>query len=210
MSYKSKVRENLDPPRARFAILTRRKTKSKFELNFINLIRNIPKKTTLKNKVEQLVREAEKLIEIEDYQNAEILLNQVLEENPNNAEGHYLLGETLCKKENFSSAVDHLRKALLLLPEHPRILHLLGWVTFMNGDPDSGRKFMLLSLEKLPEVQTYCDLAVLENGQGNFEKAMEYALKAREIEPDSQMVQEVIEAIRYFKMLREQLTDKMN
>lgn len=170
----------------------------------------MPKKTTTKDKAEKLVREAEKLIEIEDYQNAEVLLNQALEENPNNAEGHYLLGETLYKLESFSSAVEHLRKAFSLFPGHPRILHLLGWATFLNGDPDSGRKFMLLSIEKLPEVQTYCDLAVLENGQGNYEEAMEYALKAREIEPESKMVQEVIEAIKYFGQLHEELSNKIN
>jgi len=39
---------------------------------------------------------------------------------------------------------------------------------------------------------------------------MEYALKAKEIEPESEMVQEVIEAINYFKMLREQIANKMN
>jgi len=170
----------------------------------------MPKKITSKNKVEQMVREAEKLMEINDYQNAEILLNQALEENPNSAEGHYLLGEALCKQENFTLATEHLRKAFSLLPGHPRILHLLGWATFLNGDPDSGRKFMLLSLEKLPETQTYCDLAVLENGQGNSKKAMEYALKAKEIEPDSKMVQEVIEAINYFKMIRGQIISKTN
>lgn len=69
---------------------------------------------------------------------------------------------------------------------------------------------MLLSLEKLPETQTYCDLAVLENSQSNSEKAMEYVLKAKEIEPDSEMVQEVIEAIKYFSGSREELLDKVN
>jgi len=173
-------------------------------------VTNKKNKKLSKNKVGQLVREAEKLIKADNYQNAEILLNQAVEENPNNVEAHYLLGEVLSKQDNFSLAIEHLRKALFLFPEHPRILHLLGWVTFMNGDPDSGRELLLLSLEKLPEVQTYCDLAVLENGQGNSEKAMGYALKAKEIEPESEMVQEVIEAINYFKMLREQIANKMN
>lgn len=171
---------------------------------------NMQNKKISKNKVEQLVRKAEKLMEIDDYQNAEILLNQALEENPDNAEAHYLLGEALSKLDNFGLALEHLRKALFLFPGHPRILHLLGWVTFMNGDPDSGRKFMLLSLEKLPELQTYCDLAVLENGQGNSQQAMEYALRAKEIESDSEMVQQVIDAINYFRRLREEQSDKIN
>lgn len=169
------------------------------------------RKKILVDEVEQLVRKAENLImEKDDYTTAAEILEQVLNKDSENIEAHYLLGESLSKKDNFGLALEHLRKALSLSPEQPRILHLLGWVTFMNGDPDSGRKFMLMSLEKLPEIQTFCDLAVLENGQGNSEKAMEYALKAKEIEPASGTVQEVIEAIKYFKMVRDQITSKIN
>ncbi len=167
-------------------------------------------KKTVENKIENLLRKAEKLIGACNYQDAELLLNQVLEENSDETEGHYLLGGVLCKQSKFSLAVDHLKKALYLSPGHPRVLHLLGWAIFLNGDPDSGRKLILQSVEKLPDAQAYCDLAVLENQQGNYDKAMEYALKTKEIEPENETVQEVIGVITFCRKLREQSLDSIH
>jgi len=167
-------------------------------------------KNSSKSNVEKLVRKADQLMELNGYSEAKVILENVLEKEPENVEAHYLLGEVLSKQNDFSSAINHLNKALSLCPGHPRILHLLGWATFMNGNPDLGREFLLLSLTKLPEVQTYCDLAVLENKQGNFEKAMEYANKAKVIEPENKMVREVIGVITYFRKLRQQLSSEIN
>lgn len=128
-----------------------------------------------------------------------------------NSEGHYLLGEALCKQQYFAKSVVHLKKANSLLPDHPRILHLLGWTTFMNGDPNLGRQFLCSALKKLPnDVQIICDLAVLENQQGNTNKAIEYATLAMKIEPNNPMVQEVLMVINAVGKMRDQLKNKAN
>ena len=84
-------------------------------------------KNSSKSNVEKLVRKADQLMELNGYSEAKVILEKVLEKDSENVEAHYLLGEVLSKQNDFSSAVNHLKKALSLLPGHPRILHLLGW-----------------------------------------------------------------------------------
>lgn len=133
------------------------------------------------------------------------MLKKILTLDDTNPEVYYFLGEALCKQEHFSESVKMLQKADTLLPNHPRILHLLGWATFLNGDPASGRKLLLLSLKKLPtEISTLCDLAVLENEDGNGEKAKELAQRALSIDPTNSMAQEVFQVVSFVNNLRDE------
>lgn len=159
----------------------------------------------------KLIREAEQLIILNKYKESELILNEVLSLDDNNPEGHYLLGEALCKQQYFARSVEHLKRANSLLPDHPRILYLLGWAIFMNGDPDSGRQFLYSALKKLPhDIQIICDLAVLENQQGNTDEAIGYATLAMKIEPQNPMVQEVLMVINTTGKIRDQLKNKTN
>lgn len=164
-----------------------------------------------KDKVKRLLREAEKCLILGENYNAEIISRQIIELKPNNSEAHYFLGEALCKQEKFQESVDVLRQADQLLPDHPRITHLLGWAIFMNGDVELGRKLIKQALERIPDdIQILCDLAVLETRQGNGDLAKEYALRAFEIDAIHPLVQEVFKTVLRFDKERTRLIRKIN
>lgn len=146
-----------------------------------------------------LVRKAEKLILSNQYAEAQDVLLDALQDDPDNPEAYYLLGDVLCKLQRFKDAITALQKADRLLPKHPRIYHLLGWSIFMDGDVEAGRVFMEVALKAEPDdIQLLTDLAVLEIRAGNFVKAQDYILRGKKIAPDDKMLVEV-----------EMLADKM-
>lgn len=117
----------------------------------------------------------------------------------------------LCKQRKFPQSLDALTKANKLLPQHPRIIHLLGWAVFMNGDADRGRKLMKQALKTIPlDVQMLCDLAILEIQQGNGKEAKEYAVKANEIDPSNHLAQEVFMKVVAFDKERARLIRNTN
>ena len=81
----------------------------------------------------------------------------------------------------------------------------------MNGNSDIGRKLMNKAHYLFPEdIQTLCDLAVLENKEGNENQALIFINKALEIDPENEMAEEVYQAILYFRELRSKLKNKVN
>lgn len=165
----------------------------------------------MKKDITYLLKTAEKFIVLDRYVDAEAILLKAMQIDSSNPECHYLLGEALCKQGRFRESVKSLKKADLFLPNHPKIWHLLGWATFMNGDSQSGRKLLKSSLKQLPsDVSILCDLAVLENQEANSEEAMNYALKAIELEPENPMAQEVFQVVTTVSKIRSELTKKIN
>lgn len=159
----------------------------------------------------RLIRQADKLLFLNEYKRAELLLNEAIKYEDQNPEIYYLLGEVYCKQGKFYESVVMLKKSLALLPSNPQILHLLGWTTFMHGDVKKGRELLKQALEQLPrDVSTLCDLAVLENQQQNEKKAKSYILRAREIDPSNPLVQEVFQTVLHFGNLRSRLKKKIN
>jgi Tfp pilus assembly protein PilF len=81
----------------------------------------------------------------------------------------------------------------------------------MNGDSVLGRKFIVEAHQLLPEdIQILCDLAVLENKEGNEIRAKQHIQKALIIDPDNEVAREVFQAILYFGNLRKKLLKKVN
>jgi cytochrome c-type biogenesis protein CcmH/NrfG len=153
--------------------------------------------------IAKLILKAETLLENASYKAAEHVLREVIKEDDTQVEAYYLLGEVLCKQTQFSESVTMLEKANKLQPEHPRILHLLGWAIFMNGDPSRGRELLLKALILEPDdTKIICDLAVLENQTENSDKAIQYATVAQRIAPEDPMVQEVLMVTNMMKDLR--------
>jgi tetratricopeptide (TPR) repeat protein len=142
--------------------------------------------------VSSLIQKANALMEINKYDEAEPLLLVAMKHSPMDPEAYYLLGEVFCKQERFIEAITILQKADGLMPEHPKILHMLGWAMFMGGDPDQGRTYMTRALDKDAEdIQLLCDLAVLEMNGKEYQKAKEYVVTAKTIAPMDEMVLEV-------------------
>ncbi len=59
-------------------------------------------------------------------------------------------------------------------------------------------------------IQILCDLAVLENKEGNENQALIFVNKALEIDPVNEMAKEVYQVILYFRELRSKSKKKMN
>lgn len=164
-----------------------------------------------KTNVKKLIKQADKCLELARWEEAEKILRQVIKFNQKNPEAYYLLGEALCKQERFKESIDCLIKADKFFPDNPRILHLLGWVYFMNGDSIIGRKLMEKAYQIFPEdIQILCDLAVLENKEGNENQALLFINKALKTDPENEMVKEVYQATLYFKELRSRFTKRIN
>jgi Tfp pilus assembly protein PilF len=158
--------------------------------------------------IEKVLKEIEELIIVGENSSAEKYLLQVMERYPKHPEVHYLLGDVYCKLIKFDLAIEHLKMADRILPENPQILNALGWAIFMNGDIATGRKYMELALKITPEkVRLLCDLTVLEMRAGN-KKALEYAQKALELDPNDPLVQEVAYKARIFISAQERLKSK--
>ncbi|PJE68441.1 hypothetical protein COU94_01830 [Candidatus Shapirobacteria bacterium CG10_big_fil_rev_8_21_14_0_10_38_8] len=154
---------------------------------------------------------AEKCLINGEYQKTEKILKKIIPLDLFNPELYYFLGEALCKQYRFKEALVLLTKADQLLPNHPRIYHLLGWVQFMNGDADLGRMTLKKALEKLPDdVSILCDLAVLENQVQNGQEAIEYATQAIKVDPGNELAQETFQAMTYFQKLRLNLVRRDN
>ncbi len=152
------------------------------------------------------IRKAEVLLEKASYKEAEKILREVIKVDTTQVEAYYLLGEALCKQTQFPESVVMLERANKLLPGHPRILHLLGWALFMNGNPNKGRELLLKALILEPDdIKIICDLAVLENQTEHSDKAVEYATLANKIAPDDPMVQEVQAVTLMIKEMRSKI-----
>lgn len=151
-----------------------------------------------------LIKSAEQYIIFGKFKKAESLLRKTVKQEYLNPEAHYLLGEALCKQEEFEEAISELEKADALLPNNPQIQHLLGWTIHMNGDSDKGRRLLIKALKAAPDnVSILCDLAVLELTQENDEKALKYATEAIKINPTDPMAQDVLQNVIRFSKLRE-------
>jgi len=162
----------------------------------------------MSTKLKHLLEKANDLLTRSLYNQAEVVLTQALKIEKNDPEVYYLLGEVFCKQERFKESITVLKKAESLLPGHPRIIHLLGWATFMSGDVETGRKMLKHALEMLPQdVPILCDLAVLENQAQNGNEAKEYALRAIEIDPENPMAQEVFMVVSIFNKIRSQILE---
>lgn len=158
--------------------------------------------------ISRIIKNIEALMEVGEYNKARGCLTKLIKKDQKNPEPHYLLGECFCKLRKFDQAITELHLANSLLPDNPLILELLGWTFFMSGDSKTGREFMEASLALAPnEIQTFCDLAVLEMKEGN-EKAIGYAEKALEIAPDDEMVKNVFIAVNKFLRARKQFNNK--
>jgi len=169
------------------------------------------KSTMIKVNVKKLIKQADKCLELTQWEEAEKILRQVLKVDQKNPEIYYLLGEALCKQERFIESIDTLSKADKLLPNNPRVLHLFGWTHFMNGNSNVGRKLMEKAHYIFPEdIQILCDLAVLENKEENYNQALIYINEALKIDPMNEMAKEVLQVTLYLKESNSKQRNKSN
>lgn len=134
--------------------------------------------------VRKQIRFAEQLVSEGFFEQAKDLLIDLLEKDSKNPEVYYVLGDVLSKLLRFDEAILLLQKACQLYPEHPLIHQALGWAFFMNGDLNTGRKWLLQALAGNPDDErVYTDLAALELKAQRLEKATRYVKQGLRIAP---------------------------
>ncbi|MGD9929309.1 MAG: tetratricopeptide repeat protein [Mangrovibacterium sp.] len=60
-----------------------------------------------------------KLIETNQLEQAQILLENRLQEQPEDAGAYFLLGQIFCKKQEWGMAINYFRQALEIDPDYP-------------------------------------------------------------------------------------------
>ncbi|MEE4355419.1 MAG: sulfotransferase [Desulfococcaceae bacterium] len=100
-------------------------------------------------------------------------------------------------REAFQLAFDHHRKGdlrqaaqiyrdiLRVMPDHPEVLHLLGVISFQNGDYDTAIRLMGRAVEMNPKNENYySNLGNAFKEKGENDAALKVYRKAVEIRPD--------------------------
>ena len=126
-----------------------------------------------------------------------------LKEQPNNAEGWFLLARSYMSLNRYKEAVDALKKTNQLVPDNPAVmLRYADALTTLRGGQISGKPFELIkrAVELSPDNQT--GLWLLGMGyeeQGAYKKAISYWNQLLPLLEDEQSKAEVNKLIRQAK-----------
>jgi radical SAM protein with 4Fe4S-binding SPASM domain len=135
---------------------------------------------------EQLMKDAFKYIEEQEYQIAAIVLDRVLELDPSNLEALKYHGFVSFFMQNLNQAEQSNRKALEVNPEDVYSMKGLGITLYKKGDKPEGIGYLkkAVSMTDNKFMDPFFDLALiyLDNNQPDEAKAL--LNKARETNPD--------------------------
>lgn len=110
--------------------------------------------------------------------------------------GHYILGFLHSRGEDWTHAVQSLRRANTLKANNPEILRCLGWALFCGGQRAQGVVTLERALNLDSEsILTICDLGVAYLQLQNFVKARSLFLRALDLEPDNPRARECLQAV---------------
>lgn len=135
---------------------------------------------------EQLIKDAFRYIEEQEYQIAGIVLDRVLELDPSNLEALKHHGFVSFFMQNLHQAENSNRKALEVNPEDVYSMKGLGITLYRKGDKTDGIGYLKLAVLKTDStfMDPYYDLALIymDNDQPGEAKAL--LNKAREANPE--------------------------
>ncbi len=109
------------------------------ERNLENILAILNKKSLV---VSEEIRTIRDLISREDYSHAKILLEKFLEENPQNLESYYLLGETLTREDNHEEALKTYKRAATLPGGSPEFLfHTAATLRILHRSEEAMKEY---------------------------------------------------------------------
>ena len=125
-----------------------------------------------------------------DHELAAQLLGEVLAAQPELAEAHHLLGQSLCQLDHYEDALHHWRQTLLLQPQREAELRpQLALCHSRLGEHEEAEKLAKLSLEESgPRANLYDLLASVYMAQDEWEMALATLNKGQILEPNSGLV----------------------
>jgi len=119
---------------------------------------------------------------------------------PDNPSYHYLLGFTYSIQSQWSKAIGEFEVAVDKEPYNSEYLRGLGWAIHCAGDKAKGLAYLHRAIDLAPtNVNILTDLAAAYLSDLQFHKARNYAEKAMEIDPHSNIAREVLDNIDRFQ-----------
>ena len=139
------------------------------------------------------MNDIQSLIDNEKYQDALILANDKLDENPNDLTTLFQLGEIFLRLDKLGLAYNVYKYLSIQAPERPEIWNNLGrCVQTRKGSPEA-RKYFEKSLSLDPDnASALINLAVLDVNEGNPKRAVEFSARALKTLPSSRQARDVL------------------
>jgi len=120
-----------------------------------------------------------------EFQQADVLYQQIIIENPNSAEAWHYYAIFAAQQQQFSQALERIQKAIAIDSDSAEYYQTLGNILKKLNKLDEALQ-ALLTAEKLetnnPEIHN--QLAVLYYQQQNFDNALKHYAKAVQLKPD--------------------------
>lgn len=139
---------------------------------------------------------ADNELQMDHLDRAEIASAQAVELDSKSYTGHYILGFTCSKKEEWERALVHLQRANMLQPNSSEILRCLGWTLLKNNQRTQG----IVTLERALNLDnenplTLCDLGIAYLQAKNVPKAKSLLLRTLDIDPENPRAMKCVQAI---------------
>lgn len=121
----------------------------------------------------------------EDYDNAKIIYEKILEISPNNPDALHLLGVIAYQKKDYKDAINKIEKALKFKTSDAGYYVNLALCYDKNGDETTAKKYFEIALEKdashIKADTAHFFLGVYHSNEKEFDEAFKHYEKALEI-----------------------------
>lgn len=155
-----------------------------------NLLSNDP------GNVAALEEIADNELSLDRYDRAVAAAKQAVALDQNSYMGHYVLGFSASRKEEWDIALEELQIANRIRANNPEILRCLGWALFNNGERVRGIVTLERSLNlDSRNVLSLCDLGVCYLQSGDLRKSLSLFQFAQELDPENERAGECVEMV---------------
>jgi hypothetical protein len=139
------------------------------------------------------MNEVQKLIDENRLQEALVLANNLLDENPNDLTTLFQIGEILVLTDRLGLAFNIYKYLTKVVPERPEVWNNLGRCLQTRRNSQEARKCFqkALDLDK-DNAAAMINMAVMDVNEGKHERAKNYASKALTIIPESRQARDVL------------------
>jgi tetratricopeptide (TPR) repeat protein/glycosyltransferase involved in cell wall biosynthesis len=132
------------------------------------------------------LKEAVRLHQQGELEAAQLIYAGVLDVDPQNPDALHLMGLIAYQREDYTTAVDLIARAIQLNPLYPVYHKNLGNAYKAMGRLEQAAGYFLAALEQQPAyVEAYIDLGNIRQIQRQYQQAIDIYQKALELSPDN-------------------------
>ena len=145
------------------------------------------------------------------FEEAEEEFRTVIEQHPDNAEGHYLYADFITKRKTYKEAMAQLEEACRLEPDNARYLYALGTaLAGLNRNEDALNKLKRAEELDSSKGAILRGISRLYNKMGDSTKALEYWRKINQAKPPAGRLERLKASQRFAAMVPEFLSASLN